>query len=38
MTQFVLSVGNTSEAFARFMAEDRAGAERLVKASGARLD
>jgi len=31
-------VGNTPEEFARFMAEDRAGAERLVKASGARLD
>ena len=31
-------VGNNPEQFARFMAEDRAGAERLVKASGARLD
>ena len=31
-------VGNTPAEFAKFMIEDRANAERLVKASGAKLD
>jgi tripartite-type tricarboxylate transporter receptor subunit TctC len=31
-------VGNTPAEFAKFIAEDRARGERLVKTSGARLD